>query len=240
MSEWSDIGAMLHGEREALGWSLRDVSHSTRIPVQTLHELEENDYTGFPSPAYAKSFLAQYCNYLGIDAGDWLDAFDTGNVLSNLDSYGYLKGSDEHLGEETIPKRIPKRKAAPAAAPVSAPAPASGSGSALQPLFVFLATALLITGGAFGFLHLSNRLSGTVGPEGGQVERTDPTLSPAPSVVPSRPARPRHPAPPLNAAPAVAGTSSGPLDIRAIRVGEDSQPKLLLNSPPPRAVIVEE
>ena len=90
MSDWSDIGNALRAEREALGSSLKDVSHRTRIPVQTLHELEENDYSSFPSRAYAKSFLAQYSQHLGVDADEWLDQFDTGNVLDNLDSYAYL------------------------------------------------------------------------------------------------------------------------------------------------------
>lgn len=240
MSEWSDIGEALRGERETLGWSLRDVAHRTRIPIQTLHGLEENDYSNFPSPTYAKSFLSQYSEHLGIDVSEWLDAFDTGNVFSNLDSYDYLKDHDEHLGEEVIPARKVKKAVVPAHAPAPAPAPASSF--SLQPLVVFLISAILITGGAFGFLHLSNRLAETVGPEDRPAAGDTPALAPAPSVVPSRPAPPQHPAPGRNPAPAVAdsGSNDSPLGIRSAGGDPNPSPEILLSAPPPRAVIVEE
>ena len=67
---------------------------------ESLHALEANDYTGFPSLAYAKGFLAQYAEELGVDATDWLDAFEVGDVFADLGRYEYLKESDEHLGPE--------------------------------------------------------------------------------------------------------------------------------------------
>ena len=70
MSEWTDIGEQLKVTREKRKMSLEDISHEMRIPVATLRALEENDYSGFPSPSYAKRFLGQYAEFLNIDADD--------------------------------------------------------------------------------------------------------------------------------------------------------------------------
>ena len=90
MSEWTDIGEKLKGTREKRDLSLGDVSHEMRIPIGTLRALEENDYSGFPTPTYAKSFLSQYSDYLQIDADDWLDCFEIGNVLVHSENLDYL------------------------------------------------------------------------------------------------------------------------------------------------------
>lgn len=44
-----------------------DVSHQTRIPVHHLQDLENDDYTPFASPIYARSFLQSYAGVLGVD-----------------------------------------------------------------------------------------------------------------------------------------------------------------------------
>ena len=237
MSDWSDIGNALRAEREALGSSLKDVSHRTRIPVQTLHELEENDYSSFPSRAYAKSFLAQYSEHLGVDADEWLDQFDTGNVLDNLDSYAYLKDGGERLGEELIPsKRRPDRAKRPAkknkTVPAPAPAPKHSSGT-LQHLVVFLVTAAFITGGVFGFMRLSEKLDGLATETPADGTNAEPsTIGPTPSIIPSRPTRPKRSKNLNGPAPAVAEVVP--------ENGDDIAPQLIIDTPPPRAVIVEE
>jgi len=90
MSEWTDIGERLKEAREKKELTLEDVSHQIRIPTSTLKAIEENDYSSFPSPAYAKSFLSQYSEYLAINADDWLDCFETGNVLAHSENRDYL------------------------------------------------------------------------------------------------------------------------------------------------------
>jgi len=72
--------------------SIADVSHRTRIPVRVIEALEKDDYGSFPSPTYAKSFLAQYAEFVGIDSSRWMDFFEpvafTGpdDVLSIVDA----------------------------------------------------------------------------------------------------------------------------------------------------------
>ena len=244
MSDWSDIGAELRKERESRGWTLRDVAHRTRIPAQTIEKLESNDYRKFPSPAYAKSFLAQYSEHLEVDADDWLEAFEVGNSLSNLDSYEYLKDHAEEIGEEIAPvKTAPKRparakKAAAPAAPVR-----SESSNALQSLVVFAITAILLTAGALGFRHISEEIAKTQ-----PTEEESTTKSPhyveAPSIVHSRPAPSKaiasHQGTPdtLAAADNLEDRNHSSIG-RAAPAGNNISP-ITFDAPPPRAVIIEE
>ena len=51
--------------------------------------LEAEDFSAFTSPVYARSFLAQYSDFLNVDAQPWLDAlepaaFIPGGVLSTV------------------------------------------------------------------------------------------------------------------------------------------------------------
>ncbi|QUE49837.1 helix-turn-helix domain-containing protein [Luteolibacter ambystomatis] len=72
--------------------SIADVAHRTRIPARVIEALEKDDYGSFPSPTYAKSFLAQYAEFVGIDPSRWMDFFEpvafTGpdDVLSIVDA----------------------------------------------------------------------------------------------------------------------------------------------------------
>ncbi|MDA0766498.1 MAG: helix-turn-helix transcriptional regulator [Verrucomicrobia bacterium] len=243
MSDWSDIGAELRKERESRGWTLRDVAHRTRIPAHTIEELENNDYRNFPSSTYAKSFLAQYSEHLEVDAIDWLEAFETGNALSNLDSYDYLKEHEEHLGEEVLPL---KTSARPQAKAKAAPAPSpeySGASNALQPLVVFVITATLLTAGAFGYLRLSEKIGKEESADDTIV--TTPAYVEAPNIVHSRPAPTKPIAAQAATPPAVATAvvvderSLTPTGGVAAPVKNDGTP-ITFDAPPPRAVIVEE
>lgn len=90
--DWQDPGNKLQAAREAKGLSIADVAHRTRIPGRILEALERDDYSSFPSPTYAKSFLSQYAEFVGVDPSHWLDYFEpaafTGpdDVLSIIDS----------------------------------------------------------------------------------------------------------------------------------------------------------
>lgn len=245
MSDWSDIGAELRKERESRGWTLRDVAHRTRIPAQTIEKLEANDYREFPSPAYAKSFLAQYSEHLEVDADDWLEAFEVGNSLSNLDSYEYLKDHHEKIGKEVVPVKTaaPRRpartkKAATPVAPV-----ATTSSSSLQPLVVFAITAMLLTAGAFGFRHISDEIARNSSADE-ELATRNPDFVQAPNMVHSRPAPSKPIASNQGTPPTLAATGSGE-DLglssigRATPVESDITP-ITFDAPPPRAVIIEE
>lgn len=249
MSECPDFGDTLRSAREGQGLSIEDVSHQTRIPLATLRHLESDSYGSFPSMAYAKSFLAQYSEHLGVDASEVLDRFDTSDALANLDRYEYLKDHDERVDATPFTlKRAPAK--AKAEKPVK-PEFSHRTRTALQPVLVFSVTTLLIAGAVFGFMRLSANFS----QESASAPEQDPeeTLTPLSSMPGSRPQenRPQAPPEPANvpqAAPApreenlVAGNSSRPgvETLRNAAPQATAPGSFSFDNPPPRAVIVEE
>ncbi len=83
------LGQKLKAAREQRGLSLLDVSHATKIPVQRLHFLEQDNYAGFGSMAYARAFLRRYSDFLQINAEDMLNDLP-GGVLGGPRDYRYL------------------------------------------------------------------------------------------------------------------------------------------------------
>ena len=89
----SPIGQKLKAAREQQGLSLLDAAHATRIPVQRLHFLEQDNYAGFGSMTYARAFLRQYSEFLGVNAHEMLSELP-GGVLGGPRDYRYL--TDTH------------------------------------------------------------------------------------------------------------------------------------------------
>ncbi len=248
MSDWSDFGSLLRSTRSKLGWSLQDVAHRTRIPLATLRQLEGNDYSHFPSLSYAKSFLAQYSEHLGVDAAEWLDNFDTGDALANLDSYEYLKDHDDHLeaGPVVIKRDKPKKQKIQKEKPERRTR--SSRRATLQPLLVFSVTALLITGAVFGFMKLSAKFSEDATDSAAE-KTSEEYLAPVAGNPDARPA-PRDfsnvpGALPVTSETLVAGDPGGTLGAETLNATPSTKEDIpdnfdIENSPPPRAVIVEE
>ncbi|MFC2062209.1 RodZ domain-containing protein [Elusimicrobiota bacterium] len=60
------IGEELKKARESKGVTLNLISRDTKIPVDWLKALEENNYDEFPGKFYARSYLRTYAAYLGV------------------------------------------------------------------------------------------------------------------------------------------------------------------------------
>ena len=69
-----EIGERLLAARNMAGLTLDDVTFQVRIPRSVIEALEAGDFSVFPGPTYAKSFLSQYSDFLNVDATLWLDA----------------------------------------------------------------------------------------------------------------------------------------------------------------------
>jgi cytoskeleton protein RodZ len=76
------IGERLRTARVRAALSMEDITFRTRIPKSVLRALEAGDFGFFSSPTYAKSFLAQYSELLGVDARLWLDALEPETFIS--------------------------------------------------------------------------------------------------------------------------------------------------------------
>lgn len=102
------LGQRLQQAREHRGLSLPDVAHQTRIPVQRLRELEEDNYNALGSITYAKGHLRAYAEMLGVEADEVLEhlkAPPLGGVRNYrylVESYGPLKpvSQSEHPMQE--------------------------------------------------------------------------------------------------------------------------------------------
>jgi len=62
------VGTMLKEARVAKGISLVDVEKQTRIRLKFLEAIEADAYQLLPSPVYAKGFVKNYSEYLGLDS----------------------------------------------------------------------------------------------------------------------------------------------------------------------------
>lgn len=83
------VGSQLRFAREQRGLSLMDAVHATRIPLQRLQWLEQDNYAAFGSLTYARAFLKIYSRYLGVDAAELLDELPT-TRLSGRRAYRHL------------------------------------------------------------------------------------------------------------------------------------------------------
>ncbi len=242
MNEWTDIGEQLRQARKAKKLSLEDVAHTTRIPIATLAALEESDYSIFPSPTYARSFLSQYSEFLGVDAAEWVEAFETGDVLSNVNDHGYLQSHHDRIGSPLSAENT------------SSKTKAADEKSSFQTLTVLIITGLLIGGGLYAYKKFEPMLSGVLAEE----------ISDAPSVEPAPQQKEEKPQPkeekqvtvtppaekpseekklvtteqPPETPPAV----TNPLDM--VPEKKPTPPVLIIKpkrvGPPPKAMVIEE
>lgn len=60
------LGSLFAAARQRRGLPIEKAAHDTRIRVQRLREIEEDDFSHFSHPSYARLFLSDYGRYLGI------------------------------------------------------------------------------------------------------------------------------------------------------------------------------
>src|SRR5919201_4903149 len=90
------LGKKFQEARKARNLSLEEAARLTRIRQSRLAEIEADDFSNFPSLAYAKGFLQIYGKFLEVDVSPYLDAFETSG---NITVHGY-----SYLQEATAPK----------------------------------------------------------------------------------------------------------------------------------------
>lgn len=69
------VGVILRTARTNKGFSLEHVEKDTKIRKKFLEAIETDDFAKLPSLAYAKGFVKNYAEYLGIDSGSTLAIF---------------------------------------------------------------------------------------------------------------------------------------------------------------------
>ncbi|MDR6224248.1 helix-turn-helix domain-containing protein [Desmospora profundinema] len=72
----SGIGSYLRQTRESMGYSLDQVQQNTKIHIEYLRALENDQFESLPSPFYVRAFLRTYAHSLGLDAQPLLDRYE--------------------------------------------------------------------------------------------------------------------------------------------------------------------
>lgn len=69
------VGGILKERRESKKISLQDAERATKIRAKFLEAIEEDDYTKLPSISYAKGFVRNYSEFLGLNSDTTLAFF---------------------------------------------------------------------------------------------------------------------------------------------------------------------
>src|SRR5882762_3169249 len=159
------LGKKFQEAREARNLTLDEAARMTKIRPQRLAEIEAEDFSQFPSLAYAKGFLLIYGKFLDVDVTPYLDAFEDSESVT-VDGYSYLQENE---------------RAKPVSAPVVRRRPAAtggaGGSNRVSPMPLIVGIVVLVVGflGMKFFLNVQ-RLAPGRGSSSGQ---TLPTATPA-------------------------------------------------------------
>lgn len=88
------LGPKLQQARLSRGLTLDEAGRMTKIRPSKLAEIEAEDFSDFPSLAYAKGFVQIYGKFLEVDVTPYLDTFETSDQVT-VDGYSYLQESAE-------------------------------------------------------------------------------------------------------------------------------------------------
>jgi cytoskeleton protein RodZ len=215
------LGKKFQEARLARGLTLDEAARMTKIRPSRLGEIEADDFSQFPSLAYAKGFLLIYGKFLDVDITPYLEAFETSDAVT-VDGYSYLQDNPE-----PAPTRAPvvRRRAPRVRAPSSSPS--GGERTSLLPLILGVAVIVIGFLGMKLFLNLQ-RLAPRR-PEAPVAAQT-PAVAPAATaaaMATSAPAQAAATAPPVAATPAPAAPPPTAAPTTA--------PVVAAASPPPAA-----
>ena len=128
------LGKKFQDARVARKLTLDEAARMTKIRPQRLAEIEADDFSQFPSLAYAKGFLLIYGKFLDVDVTPYLDAFEDPESVT-VDGYSYLQENE---------------RAKPVSAPVVRRRPAAtgrtGGSNRVSPMPLIVGVAVLVLG----------------------------------------------------------------------------------------------
>jgi cytoskeletal protein RodZ len=99
------VGNKLQKARLAQKLEIEDVAERTKIRPDRIIDLEADEYSIFPNLTYAKSFLAKYAKFLGVDITNELEHFQISHSIS-IGDYQYLTSVTSTYQAHRTPRRI--------------------------------------------------------------------------------------------------------------------------------------
>src|SRR5271154_3308908 len=91
LSSVDSPGKKLHDKRLEKQMSVADAARLTHIRPDRIIDLEKDDYSNFPSLAYARGFLLIYARLLEVDVSEAVVRLENSNPV-DIDEYEYLSG----------------------------------------------------------------------------------------------------------------------------------------------------
>jgi cytoskeleton protein RodZ len=156
------LGKKFQEARNARNLTVDEAARMTKIRPQRLAEIEVDDFSQFPSLAYAKGFLLIYGKFLDVDVTPYLDAFEDSESVT-VDGYSYLQ-ENEHVKPVSAP--VVRRRP-----------PATGGDNRVSPIPLIFGVLVLVIG-FFGMKFLLNVQR--LGPgRGGPTAQASPSVPPA-------------------------------------------------------------
>ena len=167
------LGKKFEEARVARKLTLDEAARMTKIRPQRLAEIEADDFSQFPSLAYAKGFLLIYGKFLDVDVTPYLDAFEDSESVT-VDGYSYLQ---ENERAKPVSAPVVRRRSRPAA---------TGGSNRVSPMPLIVGIVVLVVGflGMKFFLNVQRLAPG----KGGSSAQTSATATPAVATGGSSPA----------------------------------------------------
>src|SRR3954469_7745044 len=130
------LGKKFQEARIARKLTLDEAARMTKIRPSRLAEIEADDFSQFPSLAYAKGFLLIYGKFLDVDVSPYMEAFEGSDAVT-VDGYSYLQDNPAPKPARTpvVPRRPAPR--------VRSSSGGGGKPTSLMPLFMAIGVVVL-------------------------------------------------------------------------------------------------
>jgi cytoskeletal protein RodZ len=207
------LGKKFQDARIARGLTLDEAARLTKIRPSRLAEIEADDFSQFPSLAYAKGFLLIYGKFLDVDVTPYLDAFETSQQVT-VDGYSYLQDSPAPKPRRVRPTRPPAAPRAPRSRDRSSPFPLLIAIGVIVAGFVLMRLILNIQRiSPHQMVGVPQPTSSEVALSQGKAPPQQTTPAPAPVQTPAATIAPVAQAPSRTPAPVVQAPSHAPSPV---------------------------
>lgn len=204
------LGKKFQDARIARGLTLDEAARLTKIRPSRLAEIEADDFSQFPSLAYAKGFLLIYGKFLDVDVTPYLDAFETSQQVT-VDGYSYLQDSPAPKPRRVRPTRPPAAPRAPRSRDRSSPFPLLIAIGVIVAGFVLMRLILNIQRiSPHQMVGVPQPTSSEVAQSQGKAPPQQTTPAPAPAQTPAATIAPVAQAPSRTPAPVAQAPSRAP------------------------------
>lgn len=87
----SELGEVLRRTRLEKGITLDEMSEATKIQKKYLQAIEDGNLDQLPGSFYARAFIKNYAEYVGLDSNELLHQYMSSTPRTEIDSYSTLK-----------------------------------------------------------------------------------------------------------------------------------------------------